>query len=120
MKIYLKVDKTSPTALVPLVLCQSGPKPVLTRLPVPAHAEVPVNVGEASVEVRGGEVAKLSCSTPSDIVFCTFVDPSGESFNMLGGLNYEDGRISYLGEDAKKDCGIVIKNVQEKDNGEWT
>ena len=93
---------------------------VLLAVLVNAHAEVPVNVGEASVEVRGGEVAKLSCSTPSDIVFCTFVDPSGESFNMLGGLNYEDGRISYLGEDAKKDCGIVIKNVQEKDNGEWT
>jgi len=93
---------------------------VLLAVLVNAHAEVPVNVGEASVEVRGGEVAKLSCSTPSNIAFCTFVDPSGESFNMVGGLNYEDGRISYLGEDAKKDCGIVIKNVQEKDNGEWT
>jgi len=84
-----------------------------------AHAEVAVNVGNARVEVREGEAAELSCTTESEIVFCTFMDPSGKSLNMLPSLNYEDGRISFLGTDPKTQCGVKINNVQEKDNGEW-
>lgn len=78
-----------------------------------------MSVGEASVEVREGEAAELSCTTPSDIVFCTFVDPSGETLNMLPSLNYENGRISFLGSDPKTACGVKINSVEEKDNGEW-
>jgi len=92
---------------------------VLLAVLVNAEGNVPVSVGKASVEVREGESAELSCTTTTDIVFCTFVDPSGETINMLPTINYESGRISFLGTDPKKDCGVKINNVQEKDNGEW-
>lgn len=92
---------------------------VLLAVLVNAHAEVNVAVGRARVEVKEGEAAELSCTTPLDIAFCTFFDPSGESLNMQPGIRYEDGRITYLGNDQKKDCGVKINNVQEKDNGEW-
>jgi len=92
---------------------------VLLAVLINAHAEVAVNVGNARVEVREGEAAELSCTTESEIVFCTFMDPSGKSLNMLPSLNYEDGRISFLGTDPKTQCGVKINNVQEKDNGEW-
>ena len=76
--------------------------------------------GLESVEVRAGEEARLSCSTESDIEFCQFEDPAGESFIMRDGLDYQSGRLFYHGENLKKECGIVIRNVQESDNGEWT
>ena len=70
--------------------------------------------------MRAGEEARLSCSTKSDIEFCQFVDPAGESFIMKEGLDYQGGRLSYHGEDPKKECGITIGNVKESDNGNWT
>jgi len=77
--------------------------------------------GLESVEVREGEEARLTCSTSSaDIVFCQFEDPSGKSFIMKENLPYEDGRLTYHGEDPTKDCGIRIANVRESDNGKWT
>jgi len=76
--------------------------------------------GLESVEVRAGEEARLSCSTQSDIEFCQFEDPAGESFIMREGLDYQAGRLSYHGEDPKKECGIRIGNVKESDNGKWT
>jgi len=38
---------------------------------------------------------------------------------MKPGLPYEDGRIVYHGTDEKKECGLKVTNVKEKDNGEW-
>jgi len=91
---------------------------ILLAVLVQAQCEVPVE-GLESVEVREGEEAILSCTTPSDILFCTFRSPSDETFNMKPGLPYEDGRIVYHGTDEKKECGLKVTNVKEKDNGEW-
>jgi len=84
-----------------------------------AHGEVSVTVGEASVEVREGESAELTCATSVGILFCQFMSPYGESLIMSPQLNYEEGRIAFAGEDPNKHCGIKINNVLEKDNGEW-
>ena len=83
-----------------------------------ARCEVPVQ-GLESVEVREGEEAILSCTTPSEILFCTFRSPTDETFTMKPGIPYEDGRIVFHGTDEKKECGLKITNVKEKDNGEW-
>ena len=76
--------------------------------------------GLESVEVRAGEEARLSCTTQSELEFCQFEDPAGETFILKEGAAYQSGRLSYHGEDIKKDCGIRIANVQESDNGNWT
>ena len=70
--------------------------------------------------MRAGEEARLSCTTQSDLEFCQFEDPAGESFIMREGLACQVGRLSYHGENPKKECGIRIENVQEADNGMWT
>ena len=73
------------------------------------------------MEVREGEEARLSCTTSSaDIQFCQFENPEGKSFIMSKNLPYEDGRLTYHGEDITKECGIRIANVRESDNGKWT
>ena len=90
------------------------------NLCVSAQCEVSVS-GLQSVEVRAGEEARLSCSTSSaDIQFCLFEDPAGQSFIMTKDLPYEGGRLTYHGEDTKRECGIRIANVKESDNGKWT
>ena len=86
---------------------------------ISAHGSVSV-AGLESVEVRAGEEARLTCTTQSDLEFCQFEDPAGESFIMSVGGSYQDGRLSYHGEDPKKECGIRIENVRESDNGNWT
>lgn len=84
-----------------------------------AHGEVSVTVGEASVEVRVGESAELTCATSVNILFCQFMSPYGESLIMSPQLTYEEGRIAFAGEEPNKHCGIKINKVEEKDNGEW-
>lgn len=93
---------------------------ILLAVIIQAHGEVAVN-GLESVEVREGEEARLSCTTSSaDIQFCQFDDPSGKSFIMKKNIPYEDGRLTYHGEDESRECGIRIANVKESDNGKWT
>jgi len=92
---------------------------ILLAVIIQARGSVSV-AGLESVEVRAGEEARLSCTTQSDLEFCQFEDPAGESFIMREGLAYQGGRLSYHGENPKKECGIRIENVQEADNGMWT
>jgi len=91
---------------------------ILLAVLVQAQGEVPVE-GLESVEVREGEEAILSCTTPSDILFCTFRSPTDQTFTMAKSIPYEEGRIVYHGTDEKRECGMKITNVKEKDNGEW-
>jgi len=80
-----------------------------------------IEVSEKSVEVRTGDDAMLGCSTPSSkIEFCQFKSPSGESFILREGIQHDNGRITYNGEDTASDCGIKITKIEEKDNGLWT
>jgi len=92
---------------------------ILLAVIIQAHGSVSV-AGLESVEVRAGEEARLSCTTQSELEFCQFEDPAGETFILKEGAAYQSGRLSYHGEDIKKDCGIRIANVQESDNGNWT
>jgi len=84
------------------------------------QAHCSVSVSEKSIEVRTGDEAQLSCTTSSNIRFCQFKSPSGEPFILEKGIQYEDGRITYDGEDSNTECGVKITNVMEKDNGQWT
>ena len=72
------------------------------------------------VEVRAGEELRLTCNTQSDLQFCQFEDPAEEMFILSSDSVYQDGRLSYHGEDPRKDCGIRIGNIKESDNGNWT
>ena len=78
--------------------------------------------GEERVEVRAGEELRLSCNTQSDLTHCQIEDPAEEAFIFRSDsvYVYQDGRLSYHGEDPRKDCGIRIGNVKESDNGNWT
>ena len=72
------------------------------------------------VHVKVGEQIVLSCRTASeDIRVCEFIDPSGEHWVLATDINYEDGRISYIGNDTKKVCGLRINSMQPKDSGIW-
>jgi len=84
------------------------------------QANCDVSVSQKSIEVRTGDEAHLSCTTSSEIAFCTFKSPSGDSHILRKGIKYEDGRITYFGEDTATECGVKILNVLEKDNGVWT
>jgi len=84
------------------------------------QANCDVSVSQKSIEVRTGDEAHLSCTTSSEIAFCTFKSPSGDSHILRKGIKYEDGRITYFGEDTATECGVKISNVLEKDNGVWT
>lgn len=92
---------------------------ILLAVIIQAHGSVSV-AGPESVEVRAGEEAILSCTTQSEMEFCQFEDPAGETFILKEGTTYQSGRLSYHGQDPKKECGIRIENVQESDNGNWT
>jgi hypothetical protein len=75
---------------------------------------------KGSVNVRPNEEVDLSCTADSPIKNCNFVSPSGTNYFVSKDDTFKyDDRISYLGEDATRDCGIKIENVQEADNGEW-
>jgi len=81
-------------------------------------ADVDVTGGEA-VNVRPQEGADLSCTASGvNIKFCNFISPSGTNFAIDKETVYEN-RISFLGEDEAKDCGIKISTVNEADNGVW-
>ena len=77
-----------------------------------------MSVDERSVEVRPGDEANLSCRS-SNIAACIFNSPSGETLFMKRGINHENGRITYSGEDESTDCSVRITNIEEKDNGIW-
>jgi len=84
------------------------------------QANCEVSVSQKSIEVRTGDEAHLSCTTSSEIAFCTFKSPSGDNHILRKDIKYEDGRITYFGEDTATECGVKISNVLEKDNGVWT
>ena len=74
----------------------------------------------APVHVKAGERVILSCNTESeDTKVCEFMDPSGELWQMTPGLTYDDGRLSYPGDDIKNTCQLKIDQTQEKDHGVW-
>ena len=52
-----------------------------------------------SIQVWPGEKAELNCTTSSDITFCLFTAPDGTNFFLKKNIPYEDGRITYAGED---------------------
>lgn len=91
---------------------------VLLTVLVNVYAEVPVSVGNPSIQVKQGEDALLSCDTKESILFCTFTSPTGEIFNMIPDLKYKQ-RYEFHGENTQEDCGIKITDVQDEDNGDW-
>jgi len=73
-----------------------------------------------SVSVRPNEEADLLCTTNTEILACMFESPQGNQYTVIKGLFNDGGRINYLGEDNKRDCGIKISNVKDSDHGEWS
>ena len=74
----------------------------------------------APLQMKVGERVSLICKTASaDIKLCHFVDPSGQQWGLRPGVTYQEGRISFPGQQVKNTCGITINSTQEKDNGIW-
>jgi len=79
--------------------------------------DLPVKSENDAVSVRPGEEALLTCMTDAKLKFCTFVSPSKSSYNIDKDIPHYNDHLYYAEVDGG--CGVRIKNVEEKDDGEW-
>jgi len=63
---------------------------------------------------------KLICSSEQEKAACSFTSPSGWSYNILKGNNYDNLRIqAYETENNLYDCAMLITSIKESDRGTW-
>ena len=72
------------------------------------------------VQVESGEQEIFICNTALNAIkVCVFVDPSGERTRFASDIKYDDGRLSYFGDNNNNTCGLKIDSIQQKDSGIW-
>ena len=49
---------------------------------------------------------------------CAWKKPNGQILNLWPNVKYEGGRIKQHGN-LENQCGIVIENAKQSDNGKW-
>lgn len=64
--------------------------------------------------------ATLVCHANKPFDECLWTTPYGAtySFDPTSGVTHENGRLAYFGF-ANTDCGVIVHDVQAKDNGGW-
>merc|ERR1712223_1943076 len=63
--------------------------------------------------------ATLVCHANKPYDKCLWTTPYGQTYVFLDQTSsHEGGRIAYFGL-ADTDCGVIVRNVQPKDNGGW-
>ena len=63
--------------------------------------------------------ATLVCHANKAYDECLWTTPYGKTYSFPDQTSsHEKGRIAYFGF-ADTDCGIIVRNVQPKDNGGW-
>ena len=63
--------------------------------------------------------ATLVCHANKPYDECLWTTPYGKTYAFTGPKSsHESGRIAYFGF-ADTDCGVIVRNVQPKDNGGW-
>ena len=63
--------------------------------------------------------ATLVCHANKPYDECLWTTPYGKTYRFPDqNSSHEKGRIAYFGF-ADTDCGIIVRNVQSKDNGGW-
>ena len=63
--------------------------------------------------------ATLVCHANKPYDKCLWTTPYGQTYVFLDQTSsHEGGRIAYFGF-ADTDCGVIVRNVQPKDNGGW-
>ena len=63
--------------------------------------------------------ATLVCHANKPYDECLWTTPYGKTYKFPDqSTSHENGRIAYFGF-ADTDCGVIVRNVQPKDNGGW-
>ena len=63
--------------------------------------------------------ATLVCHANKPYDECLWTTPYGKTYTFSDQKSsHEGGRIAYFGF-ADTDCGVIVRNVQPKDNGGW-
>ena len=66
--------------------------------------------------------ATLVCHANKPFDDCLWTTPYGKTYsfkpNDPRGSSHENGRLAYFGF-ADTDCGVIVHNVQARDNGGW-
>ena len=65
--------------------------------------------------------ATLVCHANKPFDECLWTTPYGATYAFKpggGGETHEGGRLAYFGF-AKTDCGVIVHDVQPRDNGGW-
>lgn len=74
----------------------------------------------SDVQVEIGDSPEILCKHENPLRSCRFVDPSGLKIYHLSERKSGE-RIVYFGRGLDfGDCGLLLKNVTSKDQGEWT
>lgn len=82
------------------------------------HSVKVVQQNHEDITAKLGEQVELICTADVDAEACSFRTPKGKTLTMFSGVAYDEGRIKQKGN-TKKDCGLEITDVRDKDNGEW-
>jgi len=61
----------------------------------------------------------LVCTASDKIRSCSWSTPYGKTYPLESGLMAEGGRLLHFTTDKDKECGVLITNIEDKDNGRW-
>merc|ERR1712060_546904 len=61
----------------------------------------------------------LVCTASDKIRSCSWSTPYGKTYPLETGLMAEGGRLLHFTKDKDRECGVLITNIEEKDNGRW-
>jgi len=61
----------------------------------------------------------LVCTASDKIRSCSWSTPYGKTYPLESGLMAEGGRLLHFTKDKDRECGVLITNIEEKDNGRW-
>jgi len=61
----------------------------------------------------------LVCKASDKIRSCSWSTPYGKTYPLESGLMAEGGRLLHFTTDKDKECGVLITNIEAKDNGRW-
>ena len=64
------------------------------------------------------DARSTSSSTEVKVEECSFRSPGGEEFRAVEGRRSEDGHLTALPSTGGQ-CGVEIRQVEERDNGNW-
>ena len=77
-----------------------------------------VHLNNEIITTQKGMEVEFVCSTISEALGCSFKSPTEQTYNMLRGAAYEEGRIQQK-ELKPNNCAMKITKVRSSDNSDW-